>query len=118
MDVGWAMSFKRYSPSWNRHRRLFTRSLNPTAISKTFSIVQVSATHRLLAAFVSDPSHFKKHLKNASADIILGITYRYNIQPLNDPVVDLAESALILTAEGIRPKYLVNVLPISEFLEK
>jgi len=113
MDIEWAMPFKRSSPSWSRHRRLFTRCLNPTTIAKNFSIVQVAAAHRLLASFLSDPDRFEEHIKCASADIILGITYGYDIQPPNDPFVDLAEKALRISVQGLEPKFLVNVFPLS-----
>jgi len=114
MDAGFAFTAMRFSPRWKRHRRLFTRHMNPTAVNKVFSAKQVSSINLLLRLLLSDPAQLKKHLMNVSANLILGVAYGYDVEPGTDPLVPLVEKAMADLTEGFQPKFLVNLFPIRE----
>ena len=114
MDVEWSLALKSYTPTWKRHRRLFTQYLNHSG-ARSFVDQQVSATHTLLKSLLHDPTELKSHLKHAAANFILDIAYGYKVQPVNDPIVELAERTTYLVAKGISPgAYLVNFFPWRE----
>jgi hypothetical protein len=114
MDANWSFALKSYTPSWKRHRRIFTQILNPVA-ARVFLQQQVTTTHTLLRLLLHDPTELKAHVRHAAANIILGIAYGYEVQPVNDPLVKLADRSLFQSGQGISPgKYLVNVFPWRE----
>ena len=114
MQADWSFVLKSYTPTWKRHRRLFTQYLN-RAGARSFFDQQVSATHTLLRSLLHDPTELKDHLKHATANFILDIAYGYKVQPVNDPIVELAERTTYLVLKGISPgSYLVNVFPWRE----
>ena len=114
IDVEWSLTFKLYTPTWKRHRRLFTQCLNHGG-ARLFLHQQVSATHTLLRSLLHDPTELRGHLKHAAANFILDVTYGYKVKPVNDPFVELAERAMCLVNQGLSPgAYLVNVFPWRE----
>ena len=72
----------------------------------------MSSAHMLLKLLLSDPGNLRKHIMNASANVILGISYGYTVQSGHDPLVELAEETTMKATDGFQLKYLVNVLPI------
>ena len=114
MDAEWSLAFKSYTPTWKRHRRLFTQFLNHGG-ARSFVHQQVSATHTLLRSLLHDPTELKGHLKHAAGNFILDIAYGYKVQPVNDPIVEIAERTTYLVTKGVSPgAYLVNVFPCRE----
>ena len=114
MDAEWSLALKSYTLTWKRHRRLFTQYLNQTG-ARSLVDQQVSATHTLLRSLLHDPIELRDHLKHAAASFILGIAYGYKVQPVNDPIVELAERTTYLVTKGVSPgAYLVNFFPWRE----
>jgi hypothetical protein len=114
MDSGWHFVMKTYSGAWRRHRRLFAQHLNSTS-ARAFFDKQTTATHTLLRSLLRTPTGLEAHIRHAAADIILGIAYGYDIEPADDPFVELAERMVQTVGQGIRPgRYKVNVFPWCE----
>jgi hypothetical protein len=114
MDSGWAIAFQPYSVSWRRHRRLFAQYLNPNS-SRAFFDKETAAAHTLLRSLLRTPTGLEAHFRHAAADIILGIAYGYDIKPMDDPFVELAERMVHTVGQGALPgRYMVNVFPWCE----
>jgi hypothetical protein len=111
MDSGWIFILKPYAGTWRRHRRLFAQYLNPTS-ARAFFDKQTTAAHTLLRSLLDTATEFQAHVRNAAADIILGIVYGYDIEPKDDPFVELAERSSKTTGQGALPgRYMVNIFP-------
>jgi len=116
MDQGWNFVMKRYSVVWRRHRRLFSQHLNATS-ARAFFDKQTTAIHILLRSLLSSPTEFEMHLKHASAGIILGIVYGYDVEPVNDRFVALAEQMVETVTKAVNPgAYMVNVFPSLKYI--
>ena len=113
--MGWSFIIKRYSKSWKRQRRIFTKHINPTTISTIHSRKQITAIHRLLRTLLSDSSSFREDITYASGSIVLGVAYGYDVKPKNDSLVELAQRIGEMAPEGLTPKYLVNLFPICKY---
>lgn len=116
MDVGYALSMKPYSRSWKRHRRILTQYLSPTAVTRLFSHRQTSAVHTLLNTLMNTSENIADALLQTSTSIVLGATYGYDTQAVSDPFVILTEKVIVLTGEGVGPKYFVNIFPALKYI--
>jgi hypothetical protein len=115
MDSNWSFGFMQYSARWKHLRRLFNDHVGPTT-SRAFFDIQTSSAHTLIHSLLRTPDQFSKHLRHASAEIIIAVAYGYQIQPNDDPLVAHAEYTVDLVAQGVMPgRYLVNNFPSCEF---
>lgn len=55
------------------------------------------------------------YLLSATGGVILKITYGYDVQDSNDPLVDIAEGAIMGFSQASTPgAWLVDIIPICE----
>lgn len=113
MDVGWVLSLKPYGEEWKRHRRLFVQHLGAHAVP-TFENRLLASSHTLLKGLLhsSSPEEIDKQIRHLVADMMMRITYGYDVKGIDDPFVGLLRRLALEVMEGMNPvRYLVNVFP-------
>ncbi|KAJ7644909.1 cytochrome P450 [Roridomyces roridus] len=110
--MGWSfiLTLIKYGDAWRTQRRLFNQQLNINA-SHSFQPQERFAAHSLLRRLLETPNDHMQHLRSMGAETIIPITYGLDIQPSDDPYVDLAERALHYVNLGISGRFLVDFLP-------
>ncbi|GJJ12995.1 hypothetical protein Clacol_007244 [Clathrus columnatus] len=135
MGFNWTLIFMNYSPAWRQQRRLFAKHIPNSAYASsgyTFRVRQISSAHNLLRQLLrtstppasddsksstslstSDPYSYRSHMRFVFGNVLLGVAYGYDVQPEDDPHIDLFERGVQLVNVGINPgTFLVNVFPI------
>ncbi|KAF7299262.1 Cytochrome P450 [Mycena indigotica] len=111
--MGWEFNFAfmRYGDNWRQHRRLMHQFLRLAAVP-AYHPVQVKKSHDLLRIFLSHPKDFYVHLQTYAAAIIMATVYGYDIAPVGDPFVSLAQDAMHRMGQGTIPAAIpVNMFP-------
>ncbi|KAF8661214.1 hypothetical protein AX16_001494 [Volvariella volvacea WC 439] len=88
-----------------------SQSFRPSVVAKFQPHIRKS-THTLLQNLAMRPNNFEYYIRHMAAELILLITYGIQVQPENDPLVQLAERALTTLTENTVPgKWLVDAFP-------
>jgi len=102
----------KYGPDWRLSRRIFHQEFNLNTTSR-FKERQTKYAQGLLALLRKDPDSFEKHLKYFSSGTILETVYGFEINPVNDPLVKVAQDGVDGVVSGLVPGlYLVDIFPI------
>ncbi|TFK37128.1 cytochrome P450 [Crucibulum laeve] len=124
----WLFGFMPYGEAWKERRRLFQHHFHPldTTIHQQ---KELEYTHKMLQRLLETPEHFMDHLRHMIGAITINIGYGIDVQPFNDPYIEIAEQALIGLAAGANPgafwvesfpflKYVPSFLPGAGFKRK
>ncbi|KAF7304880.1 Cytochrome P450 [Mycena kentingensis (nom. inval.)] len=112
--MGWKflLGFMRYGNPWRLRRRLFHNTFHAGA-ARSFEPQERAAAHNLLRRLSETPQDFMNHIRHMSGQTIMSITYGIDIQPSNDPYVELNDRGLHeLSLAAIPGTYLVDVVPV------
>ncbi|KAF8193878.1 cytochrome P450, partial [Mycena galopus ATCC 62051] len=88
----WHFGFMRYGPRWKEHRRVLMQQFQPSAVL-LHRPVELEATKILLQRFLDSPAKYERHFRHMAATIILSAAYGIDVQPEDDPYVDISEKA-------------------------
>ncbi|KAF8661211.1 hypothetical protein AX16_001491 [Volvariella volvacea WC 439] len=111
--MGWDYIFvlMKYGATWRQHRRFMHQSCNSNAV-KRFKPHITKSTHTLMQNLLAKPGDFQRHIQHMASEIIILITYGVHINPVDDPIVRIAEKALATANEANIPgRFLVEALP-------
>ncbi|EGN99070.1 hypothetical protein SERLA73DRAFT_181861, partial [Serpula lacrymans var. lacrymans S7.3] len=101
--IGWKNTsiFLRYGETFREHRRNFHRLIGSRALMQKFDPVVEQFTRRFLQDVLKNPHHDKlrPYIRKMAGSIILKISYGYNVQDENDPLVKLADRAVAQFSE-------------------
>ncbi|KAF5333993.1 hypothetical protein D9758_017527 [Tetrapyrgos nigripes] len=120
VGMNWNIGLMPYGDLWRGHtdqsgtacRKGFHQELNPRALV-TYQPSITSATQKLLLLLLDKPDDFLKHLRYMAGNTILSIAYGIEVQPENDPFINIAEKALHAAALTVNSgSYLVDQLPV------
>ncbi|KAF5343220.1 hypothetical protein D9758_013396 [Tetrapyrgos nigripes] len=111
VGMNWNIGLMPYGDLWRACRKGFHQELNPRALV-TYQPSITSATQKLLLLLLDKPDDFLKHLRYMAGNTILSIAYGIEVQPENDPFINIAEKALHAAALTVNSgSYLVDQLP-------
>ncbi|KAF8658198.1 hypothetical protein AX16_002119 [Volvariella volvacea WC 439] len=111
--MGWDFSLGglKYGSTWRRYRKFMHQSFNSSSVIK-FEPHITKSVHTFVRNLLSTPDDFSSHVQSLAAEAILLVTYGIQIQPRNDPYVELPEKAIRSAAEALIPgRFLVDALP-------
>ncbi|KAJ7618782.1 cytochrome P450 [Roridomyces roridus] len=115
MEWTFILVLLKYGDRWRTQRRLFNEHLNINA-SHNFRPQQRTAAHSLLRRLLHTPNDFLQHVRLLAGEIIIPITYGLDVQPSNDPYVDLAERTALQTNPGVSGGFLIDFLPFLKYI--
>ncbi|KAL0569130.1 hypothetical protein V5O48_012843 [Marasmius crinis-equi] len=114
--LGWGQintTFMGYTNTWRKHRRLHQQGFRPEA-SRNYNSIQSTKNIEFISNLREDPANFLAHIRTLAAAAILATIYGYDILPMNDPFVDLAERAVGAAALSVAAPAaaIVNMFPV------
>ncbi|KAJ7175924.1 cytochrome P450 [Mycena filopes] len=110
------MSLLPYGDRWRRYRRIFQQHFRRDT-SREYLPIQTKKVHRLLQGLLTSPEEFRELIKTLAAAIIMSTVYGYEIEPVNDRFVILAENAVKKLADSFLPgAAVVNTFPSLRYL--
>ncbi|TFK69824.1 cytochrome P450 [Pluteus cervinus] len=112
----WNLGFMRYGPVWKEHRRLFRQEAEyPEA--KMHQPHALLAARRFIKHTLGEPTNWTKHLRYMTALVVLSTAYGIDVNPRDDPFVEVAEKANDTQAKaGNIGSYLVDFFPALNYL--
>ncbi|KAF5333831.1 hypothetical protein D9758_017428 [Tetrapyrgos nigripes] len=112
----WNLGFMPYGNEWKENRKGFRQELNPRKVVH-YRPSMISATEQLLRRLLDKPDDFMRHLRYMAGTTVLSIAYGIQVQPENDPFIEIAERAnhalVCATNSG---SYLVDQLPFLKYV--
>ncbi|KAF7358844.1 Cytochrome p450 [Mycena sanguinolenta] len=125
----WHLAFMRYGPRWKgkyrlipsrrcliigtEHRKVFMQQFQPSQVL-LHRPAELRAARFLLQQLLDSPAKYERHLRHMAGMIILSTVYGIDIQPEDDPYIDISERALhAMACTGNRGSFLVDSLPLS-----
>jgi len=112
--IGWdgSLALAPYGPRFREMRKYFQQTIGPREVHKWHSLLEGSIT-RMLIKMINNPAGLAQYARDNSGGIILMITYGYQIQKENDPLVKIAETAVDTFSRATLPAaFLVDTFPI------
>ncbi|KAF9003579.1 cytochrome P450 [Cyathus striatus] len=116
--MGWDFdfAFMDYGDTWRLHRKLMHQHFNVTA-AKDFRPQQVKAAQGLVKRLLGGPDDVVKAIRQMSGEIIISITYGLDVQPSNDPYIQMAEAGVQPLLEASLPgAFFVDTFPILKYI--
>jgi len=111
MEWGWLLTSARYGEFWRQGRKVLDRSLRPGAAA-AYRPMQESKARLLLTRILKDPKDWEAHVELLQGELVLAMTYGYEVQGRNDRKVDAARKLVEIGSATILPgALLVNDLP-------
>ncbi|PPQ79328.1 hypothetical protein CVT25_002558 [Psilocybe cyanescens] len=99
-----------------QRRRLMHNSFHPVAAT-LFQPHLLKATRNLLKRYLDIPDDIVGNIRNMTRDIILSITYGLDVQPEDDPFIEVAERAIEGSLIASMPgAFLVNLFPVLKYV--
>ncbi|KAG1837792.1 cytochrome P450 [Suillus subalutaceus] len=113
---GWSdiFAFTGYGDEWRLARRLFHQSFRPESALK-FRPMQIKKAREMVINLIDDSQHYHSHFATFSSSIAMSVTYGYQTSPRDDPLVRIAESALVIGLQVMTPEKAI-LLKIFPFL--
>ncbi|KAF8531501.1 cytochrome P450 [Gautieria morchelliformis] len=116
VGAGGATAFQPYGKKWRKHRTLFQKYMNQTAV-KVFQTQQLVAARGLLRSLLKTPEEYQEHITDMTAGVVMGIAYGREIVPKADPFIALSQNNSAAFAAAVRRGgYLVNVFPMLKYV--
>ncbi|KAL4865823.1 hypothetical protein BDV12DRAFT_173973 [Aspergillus spectabilis] len=114
--AGWGdgSAILRYGKRVHAYRRNMYREIGTKAGVARFQHTQDIEVGRFLLRMLDAPQRLTKHARKLAGAVILKITYGYSVdQDADDPLVDIADKALVNFSIAVRPgTWLVDLAPI------
>ncbi|KAF5856283.1 hypothetical protein ETB97_007639 [Aspergillus alliaceus] len=114
--AGWGgiLAVLEYSDRFRAARKVAHQQIGSNNAISRFNHTQEVEVSRFLLRILQDPGHWIEHLRKEAGAIILKITYGYTVEPHGrDPLVDLADRAIVEFAQSILPgAWLVDSIPL------
>ncbi|EGO23329.1 hypothetical protein SERLADRAFT_472311 [Serpula lacrymans var. lacrymans S7.9] len=104
--LGWSLhsaGLMRYGNTWRQHRRFYHQSLRSSA-ALSYRPLQMRKIHELLVDMLEAPEDFVRHTETMAASIIISITYGYEAERRDDPLVSLVENVNDITMKAFTPE--------------
>ncbi|KAF8193905.1 cytochrome P450 [Mycena galopus ATCC 62051] len=112
----WHIGAMRYGPRWKEHRKVLLQQFQPSEV-RLHRPVELEAARVLLQRLLESPLKYERHFRHMAAMVILSTAYGIDVQPENDPYVDVAEKALhAMACTGNRGSFLVDSLPLLKYI--
>ncbi|KAJ6548697.1 cytochrome P450 [Mycena capillaripes] len=112
----WHMAFMRYGPRWKEHRKVFMKQFQPSEVL-LHRPAELHAARVLLQRLLDSPAKYERHLRHMSGMVILSTVYGIDVQPEDDPHIDISEQALhAMASTGNRGSFLVDSLPFLKYV--
>ncbi|TDL20089.1 cytochrome P450 [Rickenella mellea] len=117
---GWAdgLALLHYGPRFRAHRKNISHIIGTkNAVAQFYPLVEVE-TRRFLSRVLAQPDMLHSYIRKLAGAIILKISHGYTIDPTgNDPLVDLADDALLQFSLAATPgAWLVDLVPILRYI--
>ncbi|KAJ7020856.1 cytochrome P450 [Mycena alexandri] len=117
----WHLAFMRYGPRrcliiFTEHRKVFMQQFQPSQVL-LHRPAELRAARFLLRQLLDSPAKYERHLRHMAGMIILSTVYGIDIQPEDDPHIDISERALhAMACTGNRGSFLVDSLPFLKYV--
>ncbi|KAI0302458.1 cytochrome P450 [Multifurca ochricompacta] len=116
MKWGWLVPFARYGNFWRQGRRLLDRDLRPGAVT-AYRLMQQMKARVLLTRLLASPDEWEAHIEQLQGELILAMTYGYEVQGHNDRKITVARQMATLSSTVTFPGcLLVNDLPFLRYI--
>ncbi|KAL0066768.1 hypothetical protein AAF712_006159 [Marasmius tenuissimus] len=115
--LGWDKDFiiLPYGNLWKTCRRLFHQEF-PHNNSSRHESQQLRVNRALLKNVLSDPAHYRDHIRQMTGTLITLVTYGLDVNP-DHPVIRIAERGIEVSTHVATPgAYLVDTLPILKYV--
>ncbi|KAG6836865.1 hypothetical protein H0H93_002108 [Arthromyces matolae] len=112
--VGWKfmVPLLPFGDRFRRSRRLLHGMIGSPASAKYYGPVEAQEMHKLLRRVLVDPDNLGSHVHHTVGSIMLRLSYGYNVEEHNDPLVKLVDAVMNQFALASRPgAYPVNAFP-------
>ncbi|CAA7266302.1 unnamed protein product [Cyclocybe aegerita] len=117
--VGWknTVILLPYGEEFRAQRKAFHQAIgSKNSMSHYYPIVE-KETHKFLKRVLAEPVLLDRHVRRMSAAILIRITYGYELQEGQDPLLTLAEDATAALALSTAPTvFMVNVIPALRYV--
>ncbi|KAI0251161.1 cytochrome P450 [Lactifluus subvellereus] len=111
MDWEWSLSLTKYGESWRLSRRLIDRGLRPGPVA-AYRPMQQMKTRLLLTRILASPHQWEAHVELLQGEMILAMTYGYEVQGRGDRKIDVSRQFIRMSVETATPRdLLVNAIP-------
>ncbi|KAI0273084.1 cytochrome P450 [Russula aff. rugulosa BPL654] len=115
MDMEWPLFMTGTTETWRKGRKILDGNLRPGAMVSYRQIME-EKTRDLLAQLCATPKNFHAHLKFLQANLIMTLTYGYNLKK-SDKMLEAPEKALEMLTPVLQPgALLVNHFPFLRFI--
>ncbi|KAF7296433.1 Cytochrome P450 [Mycena chlorophos] len=116
MDWSWSLGLLKYGDWWRRARKAMHDSFNVSAV-KQFQPQQTKAAHTLLRGLLQDPRDIMSPIRHMAAALIMDVTYGIEVQPKNDPYIQVVTDAMHAFAlTSVPGAFLVDTFPILKYV--
>ncbi|KAH9970772.1 cytochrome P450 [Russula compacta] len=111
MGWEWFLPAARYGEPWRQGRKVLDRSLGPRALA-AYRSVQEDKVHMLLTRMLGSPHEWEAHIEFMQGDLILAMTYGYEVRGPDDRKVEsVKQMSELAVATALPGALLVNDLP-------
>ncbi|KAJ7713060.1 cytochrome P450 [Mycena metata] len=98
------------------HRKVFMQQFQPSQVL-LHRPAELRAARFLLRQLLDSPAKYERHLRHMAGMVILSTVYGIDIQPEDDPHIDISERALhAMACTGNRGSFLVDSLPFLKYV--
>ncbi|KAF7314436.1 Cytochrome P450 [Mycena kentingensis (nom. inval.)] len=113
MGWGFNMGFMQYGDKWRTYRRLMHQFFKKEATAY-YRPIQRAKIHDMLRQVLATPADFRDHIRTEAAAIIMASVYGYDVKPVKDEFVRIAEDAVARLGVGVFSP--INMAPWVRFL--
>ncbi|KAF8625112.1 hypothetical protein AX15_005542 [Amanita polypyramis BW_CC] len=116
--MGWDihLAFIPYGEQWRSQRKLMHQVFH-TAASKNLRPHLLKATHGLLRRILNKRENIMADLRHMAGETIISIAYGLDVEPENDPHIEVAEEGhSAVTVAAVPGTFLVDSLPILKYV--
>ncbi|KAH9970773.1 cytochrome P450 [Russula compacta] len=111
MGWEWFLPTAKYGEPWRQGRKVLDRSLGPRATAAYRPVQEVKA-RVLLTRILASPDEWEAHIELLQGDLILAMTYGYEVRGREDRMVEVPREMTELGSATVLPgALLVNDLP-------
>ncbi|PSS35616.1 hypothetical protein PHLCEN_2v1439 [Hermanssonia centrifuga] len=117
--IGWkyTLILTPYGERFREYRRFMHRLIGGHKQVERFHVLERDQTHRFLKHVLHTPEKLSTHIRRTAGAIILQMSYGYEVQEKDDPIVDLVDIATeqfsLFTSPGA---FLVDVFPMLRYV--
>ncbi|KAJ7745595.1 cytochrome P450 [Mycena maculata] len=112
----WHFGFMSYGAEWKNHRKAFMQQFRPSEVL-LHRPAELEAARTLLQRLLESPVKYERHLRHMAGMVILSTTYGIDVEPEDDPYIDISEMAVHAMSCTINGgSYLVDSLPFLRYV--